>query len=145
MLFHTSTFGPFSVVSTPIFASKSSFFSISRDLQDVHSFAPVQSQQFSNFVSNDFDCFCWKCRKQLGVFIKHENVSEVHEMSRNFVSTCIFQTFFFLFFSSSFGRMRLKRHSEKTSLLHYEKSLYRLEVLHADGKKSYISITSYIS
>ena len=44
---HTSIFGPFSAVSTPIFATKYSFLSIFRDLQDVHSFAPLQSQQFS--------------------------------------------------------------------------------------------------
>ena len=50
-LLHIFTFGPFSAVSTPIFASKYqySFFSIFRYLQDVHYFIPLQSQQFSNF------------------------------------------------------------------------------------------------
>ena len=41
--FTSAEFGPFSAVSTPIFASKYSFFSIFRDLQDVHSFAPLGS------------------------------------------------------------------------------------------------------
>ena len=50
-LLHIFTFGPFSAVSTPIFGSKYqySFFCIFRDLQDVHSFAPLQFQQFSKF------------------------------------------------------------------------------------------------
>ena len=45
-LFYTFTsaeFGPFSAVSTRIFASTYSFFSIFRDLQDVYSFAPLGS------------------------------------------------------------------------------------------------------
>ena len=36
--------GSFSAVSTPIFASKYAFFSIFRDLQDSHTFAPLESQ-----------------------------------------------------------------------------------------------------
>ena len=36
--------GSFSAVSKPIFASKYSFFSIFRDLQDMYTFAPLGSQ-----------------------------------------------------------------------------------------------------
>ena len=36
--------GSFSSVSKPIFATKYSFFSILRDLQDLHTFAPLESQ-----------------------------------------------------------------------------------------------------
>ena len=48
---HTSTSGAFSAVSTPIFASRYLFFIIFRYLQDVYSFAPLQSQQFIEFSS----------------------------------------------------------------------------------------------
>ena len=51
MIFYIRTSDSFSAVSTPIFASTYSFFRIFRDLQDVHSFAPLQSQQFSKFSS----------------------------------------------------------------------------------------------
>ena len=45
--------GSFSAVSKPIFATKYSFCSIFRDLQDSHSFAPFQSQNSSkNVVTN---------------------------------------------------------------------------------------------
>ena len=50
--------GSFSSVSTPIFASKYSFFSIFRDLQDVHSFAPLHTQKFSKISTTKFDDFC---------------------------------------------------------------------------------------
>ena len=39
--------GPFSAVSSPIFATKYSFCSSFRDLQDLQSFAPLRSQNFS--------------------------------------------------------------------------------------------------
>ena len=39
--------GSFSSVSKPIFASKYAFFSIFRDLQDWHSFAPVECENLS--------------------------------------------------------------------------------------------------
>ena len=42
--------GPFSAVSTPILATKYSFCSIFRDLQDLHTFAPLQSQKFSKIL-----------------------------------------------------------------------------------------------
>ena len=48
--------GSFSAVSTPIFATRYSFFSIFRDLQDYHSFAPLRYQNllifFQNFAKN---------------------------------------------------------------------------------------------
>ena len=50
--FTSAEFGPFSAVSTPIFASKYSFFSSFQDLQDFHNSAPLESQNFANFVKN---------------------------------------------------------------------------------------------
>ena len=47
----------FSAVSKPIFASKYSFFSISRDLQDLHTFAPLQIQNLRKISSNFFHIF----------------------------------------------------------------------------------------
>ena len=46
--------GSFSAVSTPIFASKYSLESSWRDLQDVHTFAPLRSQNFSQISSTFF-------------------------------------------------------------------------------------------
>ena len=43
-----------SAVSKPIFATKYSFCSIFRDLQDYHSFAPLPIQDFSKFSSESF-------------------------------------------------------------------------------------------
>ena len=49
--------GSFSAVSTPNFATKASFFSIFRDLQDLQSFAPLRSQNCNKNLSNFFQ-FC---------------------------------------------------------------------------------------
>ena len=46
--------GPFSAVSTPIFASKYSLASSRRDLQDLHAFAPLRPYYFRKFSSNFF-------------------------------------------------------------------------------------------
>jgi len=46
--------GSFSSVSKPIFATKYSFCSIFRDLQDLQTFAPLQIQNFSQKSSNFF-------------------------------------------------------------------------------------------
>ena len=46
--------GSFSAVSTPIFASKYSLESSWRDLQDLHTFAPLRSQNFSQKSSTFF-------------------------------------------------------------------------------------------
>ena len=46
--------GSFSAVSTPIFASKRSLESSWRDLQDLHTFAPLRSQNFSQKSSTFF-------------------------------------------------------------------------------------------
>ena len=43
----SAKFRSFSAVSAPIFASKYSFFSIFRDLQDLHTFAPLRAQNSS--------------------------------------------------------------------------------------------------
>ena len=64
--------GSFSAVSKPIFAIKYSLESSRRDLQDLHSFAPLRSQNFgkkpSDFLRNwilNFQYFCvgsiWFC------------------------------------------------------------------------------------
>ena len=45
--------GSFSAVSTPMFATKYSFCSIFRDLQDLHSFALLRIQKFRKSSSND--------------------------------------------------------------------------------------------
>ena len=44
--------GSFSVASKPIFARKCTLESSWRDLQDLHAFAPLRIQQFSEFVQN---------------------------------------------------------------------------------------------
>ena len=48
--------GSFSAVSTPIFASKYSFCSAFRDLQDCHTFAPLETQNLRKFLPNVFIC-----------------------------------------------------------------------------------------
>ena len=42
--------GSFSAVSTPLIARLGSFFSIFRDLQDFHSFAPLRTENFSKIL-----------------------------------------------------------------------------------------------
>ena len=84
---HHSFRGSFSAVSTPIFASKYSFFSIFRDLQDLHSFAPVETQ----FVSKISIEFCSFFRQNSTFCIKFvvfrsgfdENSSEVRKSFQN--------------------------------------------------------------
>ena len=49
--------GSFSAVSKPNFASKYSFESSWRDLQDLHAFAPLRPQYFRKFSSNFFAFF----------------------------------------------------------------------------------------
>ena len=49
--------GSFSAVSTPIFASKYSFCSVFRYLQDCHAFAPLETQNLRKFLSNFFRIF----------------------------------------------------------------------------------------
>ena len=72
MIFQTSASWSFLAVSTPIFASKFSFYSNVRDLQDVHSFAPLQSQSnLASFRQQDSTCLLifsanLKFRKILG-------------------------------------------------------------------------------
>ena len=90
----TSISGSFSAVSTPIFASKVSFFHIFRDLEDPHSFAPLRTQNFSIF--NRFWYFFGKILENLRfrmIFIVfwcdfNENLSEFHEISRKCWALC---------------------------------------------------------
>ena len=46
--------GSFSAVSTPSFASKYSFCNVFRDLQDCHTFAPLETKKIRKFSSNFF-------------------------------------------------------------------------------------------
>ena len=105
-LLHTSTFGPFSAVSMPFFASKNSSFSIFRDLQDVHSLALLQSPQPSKFSpklmkifsinftkSWDFSCYMIKFAGSRTDFVEisSELILKVsNKISRNFGSSCTF-------------------------------------------------------
>ena len=62
---HQTLDGSFSAVSTATIASKDAFFSIFRDLQDLHSFAPLQSQIlqiFRNFFRENFRIFSDFCK-----------------------------------------------------------------------------------
>ena len=57
--------GSFSAVSTATIASKDAFFCIFRDLQDLHSFAPLQSQIlqiFRKFFRENFRIFSDFCK-----------------------------------------------------------------------------------
>ena len=55
--FRETLAGSFSSGSKPIFATKVSFFSIFRDLQDLHSFAPVETLFFFKLAWNFADFF----------------------------------------------------------------------------------------
>ena len=57
---HQTLEGSFSAVSTPIFASKYSFCSVFRDLQDCHTIAPLETQKCRKFLSNFFSYFQWR-------------------------------------------------------------------------------------
>jgi hypothetical protein len=78
--------GSFSAVSTPMFASKYSFFRIFRDLSDSHPFAPLQIQNFQFFFifrqkSRDFSRFC----RIFAIFLRkfHRILSEFREILDN--------------------------------------------------------------
>ena len=49
--------GSFSAVSTATIARKDAFFSIFRDLQDLHSFAPLQIQEILQNLVKIFSIF----------------------------------------------------------------------------------------
>ena len=68
-LHHTSTitFGPFSAVSTPIFARKYSLESSSRDLQDLHAFAPLRPQYLRK-CSSKHSAFFGKILQKFVIF-----------------------------------------------------------------------------
>ena len=54
---HETLEGSFSAVSTPIFASKYSFCSVFRDLQDCHTFAPLEAQNLRKIFVKLFHIF----------------------------------------------------------------------------------------
>ena len=55
--FTSAEFGPFSSVWTATIVRVGAFFRIFRDLQDLHSFAPLRIRKFSKFSSNFFMIF----------------------------------------------------------------------------------------
>ena len=86
--------GSFSAVSKPIFASKYEFFSIFRDLQDSHTFAPFQIQIFNKFSSNFSLIFLKICKILLfsiNFFIFHADFdgffSEFHDFFQKSVKS----------------------------------------------------------
>ena len=56
--FTSAEFGPFSSVWTATIARVGAFFRIFRDLQDLHSFAPLRIRKFSKNSSNFLLIFC---------------------------------------------------------------------------------------
>ena len=63
--YHQTSDGSFSAVSTATIASKDAFFCIFRDLQDLHSFPPLQSQIlqiFRDFFRENFRIFSDFCK-----------------------------------------------------------------------------------
>ena len=84
---HQTSEGSFSAVSTPIFASKFSFCSVFRNLQDCHTFAPLEAQNLRKFSSNIF-IFLLKFQQKSRFFSNFE-------FSSNFVpiSMKLFQNF----------------------------------------------------
>ena len=69
--------GPFSAVSKPNFASKYSSESSWRDLQDLHAFAPLSIQNFSQ-ISSIFFAFSQFCFQNFTDFFK--TLSKIHEI-----------------------------------------------------------------
>ena len=82
---HQTLEGSFSAVSTPIFASKASFCSVFRNLQDCHTFAPLEAQNLRKFLSNFFIFFA-EISAKIAIF---------QQFSSNFapISMKIFQNF----------------------------------------------------
>ena len=89
---HQTLEGSFSAVSTPIFASKYSFCSVFRNLQDCHTFAPLEAQNLCKFLSNFFT-FLLKFQQKSRFFSKiSSNFAPIlMKFSQNFdeyVRTC---------------------------------------------------------
>ena len=71
--------GSFSAVSAPIVASKYAFFRIFRDLQDAHTFAPLEIENLSKNSSN-FLVFCKKfCKNRYFSTLSIEFCSDFDE------------------------------------------------------------------
>ena len=68
---HQTLEGSFSAVSTPNFATKASFFSIFRDLQDLQSFAPLRSPKFSKKLQK----ICRFSNGSNGSIVRRSNLS----------------------------------------------------------------------
>ena len=85
---HQTLEGSFSAVSRPIFATKYSFFSILRDLEDMQSFAPLRSQNFSKKSAKKFVIFSNFCK--ITIFFRIFSVkcaSILMRFSRNFAES----------------------------------------------------------
>merc|ERR1711965_10948 len=75
----------FSSVSKPIFATKMSFCSIFRDLQDLHSFAPVETQNCCKNSHENLLIF----RKKINIFLSNSSffalvLMKIHRNFNNF-------------------------------------------------------------
>ena len=68
--------GSFSAVSKWNFARKYAFDSIFQALQDLHTFAPLQSQNFSKKIGLKNQQFSWKFRKHFANVAKSENFAK---------------------------------------------------------------------
>merc|ERR1719321_1871779 len=89
--------GSLSAVSTPIFASKYSLESSSRDLQDLHAFAPLRPQYF-NKIWSFFSVFNIINAKKFAFFIVaiFADVNEICSDSlENAVKRCNFSKFLY--------------------------------------------------
>ena len=79
---HQTLEGSFSAVSTPIFASKASFCSVFRNLQDCHTFAPLETQNLHKFLSNFF-IFLLKFQQKSRFFSNFHRI--LHQFQWNFL------------------------------------------------------------
>ena len=72
--------GSFSAVSTATIASKDAFFCIFRDLQDLHSFPPLQSQIlqiFRDFFRENFRIFSDFCKILLNFCVISAKINKI--------------------------------------------------------------------
>ena len=90
--FYQTSGGSFSAVSTPQIARVGAFFRIFRDLQELHSFAPLRIQKFCKFSSNFLEIF-WKVLENFVDFAWNSSFFEqiLMKICRNFTKISSFQ------------------------------------------------------
>ena len=79
--------GSFSAVSTPIFATKYSFCSIFRYLQDLQTFAPLRVQNLLIFFSQNFAKFHRMLEILIGLMLQTSQFQNFLRKSRKFAET----------------------------------------------------------